>query len=77
MRSQSPTTMSGSCHVTDSLETLSASEHDRRAMTSERIHSQRALEWEGPIRDGSVNRAAFEGRLYGLSSRLYGLSSDR
>ena len=33
MRSQSPTTMS-SCHVTESLETLSASEHDRRAMTS-------------------------------------------
>jgi hypothetical protein len=40
MRSQSPTTMSGSCHVTESLETLSASEHDRRAMTSERIQQR-------------------------------------
>ena len=40
MRNQSPTTMGGSCHVTESLETLSASEHDRRAMTGERIQQR-------------------------------------
>jgi hypothetical protein len=40
MRSQSPTTMSGSCHMTESLETLSASEHNRRAMTSDRIQQR-------------------------------------
>jgi hypothetical protein len=40
MRSQSPTTMSGACHVTESRETLSASEHDRRARTSERIQQR-------------------------------------
>jgi hypothetical protein len=40
MRSQSPTTTSSLCHVTESSETLSASEHDRRAMTSGRIQQR-------------------------------------